>query len=427
MKAYNIRLYPNLKQQKLIDKTCGCARFVYNHTLSLKKDIYEECYMSYTPNLKSFKEEWPFLKEVSSQAICNAFNDCLTAFKNFFKSIKGDYKSGSNYPKFKKKGKSKDSYRIACTYDKHHNNRPDIKILNKNHIVIPKLGIVKFSNYKDLDWSKLHIVNITITKSKQNKYYCSVCSEVPEEIYKEPKYDCIAFDLGLKDFAIFDTGEVIENPKYYRKKENKLAKEQRKLNKCKYNSGGYKKQKLKVAKIHEKIKNQRKDFHHKWSSKIVNENQVIISENLNIKGMLKNHNLAKSISDASWGQFLSMIKYKSDWKYRTYIKIDRFFPSSKQCHHCGYKYSGLKLEERYWICPICGKKLDRDENAAINILNEGLRLLQTKSTVEYTGSGSTHKNEYIVLQKTPKPIDTGLVTNLESEQLNNMTIGHFSN
>ena len=415
VRAYNIRLYPNLSQQKLIKKTCGCARFVYNQTLGLKKAIFEECYMSYIPNLKSFKEEWPFLKEVSSQAVCNAFNDCLTAYKNFFKSLNGEYNSKSNYPKFKKKGKCKDSYRIACTYDKKHNNRPDIKILNKNHIIIPKLGIVKFSNYKNLDWEAVHINNITITMAKSGKYYCSVCCEVTEEIYKEPKFYATGFDLGLKDFAIFDDGTVIENPKYYRKTENKLAKEQRKLSKCIFGSKGYKKQKLKIAKIHEKVKNQRKNFQHKISSRIVNENQVIVSEDLNIKGILKNHNLAKSISDASWGSFCNMIKYKSEWNHRTYIKINRFFPSSKLCHHCGYKYKGLKLDERFWVCPICGEILYRDENAAINILNEGLKMLN--STVEYTGS------DVLI---TSKPIDTGLVTNLELEQLNNMTIGHFS-
>ena len=404
IKTYNIRIYPNLKQKKLINMTFGATRFVYNKTLWLKKELWDEYRLSYTPNLKSFKEEWPFLKEVSSQAICNAYNDCLIAFKNFFKTCKN--KNRQKYPKFKKKGKSKNSYRIACTYDKKHNNRPDIKILNDNHIVIPKLGIVKFANYSKQDWTKVHLINLTIKQSKTNKYYCSLCCEVSEQEYKEPKYYATGFDLGIKDFAIFDTGEVIENPKFFRKSQNKLAKEQRKLSKCKFGSNGYKKQKLKVAKIHEKIKNQRKDFQHKVSSRIVNENQVIVSENLNVKGMLKNHKLAKSIQDASFSSFCDMIKYKSEQKHRIYLKIDRFYPSSKLCHHCGYKYTGLKLEERFWTCPKCETYLDRDENAAINILNEGLKIL---STVEYTESGSFE----------PKPIDTGLVTNLESEQLNN--------
>ena len=403
IKTYNIRIYPNLKQQKLINMTFGATRFVYNKTLWLKKELWDEYRLSYTPNLKSFKEEWPFLKDVSSQAICNAYNDCLTAFKIFFKSFNGEYKSTSKYPKFKKKGKCKETYRIACTYDKKRNNRPDIKILNKNHIIIPKLGIVKFTNYKKLDWNVVHIINITIKKSKTNKFYCSICCEVPEEKHLKPKYYATAFDLGIKDFAIFDDGTVIENPKFFIKSHKKLEKMQRKLSKCKYGSNGYKKQKLKVAKLYEHIKNQRKDFQHKVSSRIVNENQVIISEDLNVKGMLKNHKLAKSIQDASFGTFCNMIKYKSEQKHRVYLKIDRFYPSSKLCHHCGYKYTGLKLEERFWTCPKCGTYLERDENAAINILNEGLKRL---STVEYTGSGTS----------VPKPIDTGLVTNLESEQ-----------
>ncbi|MGN1392887.1 MAG: RNA-guided endonuclease TnpB family protein [Succinivibrionaceae bacterium] len=246
---------------------------------------------------------------------------------------------------------------------------------------------------------------MTIKKTPTDKYFASLCVELPEREYIEPKYESCGFDLGLKDFCIFDSGEVIENPRYFRTSQLKLAKEQRKLSHCIKSSNGYKKQKLKVAKIHEKIKNQRKDFQHKWSRKIVNENQIIISEDLNFKGILKNHKLAKSIQDASFGSFCNMIVYKALELHRQYIKIDTFYPSSKLCHCCGFKYKGLKLEERFWTCPECGTYLDRDENAAINILNEGLRIL-SRNTDGRSGN-----------DKSFKPVDTGLVTNLEQESV----------
>jgi putative transposase len=182
--------------------------------------------------------------------------------------------------------------------------------------------------------------------------------------------------LGLKDFAIFDDGSVIENPRFLRKTQEKLAKEQRKLSHCVKDSKKYNKQKLKVAKLHEKVKNQRKNFQHKLSHRIVIENQNIYSENLKPSNMIKNHKLAKSIQDASFGQFCGFISYKSLMYKRNYVKIDSFYPSSKLCYHCGYKYTGLKLEERFWECPNCHKLLDRDENAALNILKEGQRILK---------------------------------------------------
>ena len=406
IKAFELRIYPNKEQQKIMTNTFGVCRFVHNRIISMKKELWEDYKLSFTPNLKSFKEEWPWIKEVSSQAVCSSYNDTLTAYKNFFKTCKRQNNANQKYPKFKKKS-DKQSYRIACTYDKHHNYRPDIKVIDCNHIIIPKLGKLKFKNYNNIDWSNVHILNATIKKSKTNKYFISLCCQLPDNKYKEPEYYATGFDLGLKDYCIFDTGEVINNPKYLNKSQNKLAKEQRKLSKCKKDSKGYEKQRLKVAKLHEKVKNQRKHFQHTLSSRIVDENQVIISENLNVKGMLKNDKLAKSIQDASWSRFLSMIKYKSEWNHRTYLKIDRFFPSSKLCHKCGYKYRELSLDERIWICPNCGEILYRDENAAINILNEGLILLQTTSTVEYTGS------DVLI---TSKPIDTGYEGNLESEQ-----------
>ena len=409
-KGLEVRLYPSKEQRVLINRTLGCSRFVYNHVLGMKKELWEDYKLSFNPNLKSFKEEWKFLTKVPSQALANSYMDCLTAFNNFFNSIKKKSKQDAKYPKFHKKGQ-KDSFRIAATKT---SKGYDIRIEDYEHIKVPKLGVVKFKNYNNTDWSKVHIYNITIKKTPTNKYFASLCVETEDAKYVQPKFDACGFDLGLKDFCIFDSGEVIENPKYYRKTQEKLAKEQRKLTKCTKDSKNYKKQKLKVALVHEKIKNQRKDFQHKWSCKIVNENQVIVSEDLNVKGMLKNHKLAKSIQDASFSSFCNMISYKALEQHRQYIKINTFYPSSKLCHCCGFKYKGLKLEERFWTCPVCGTFLDRDENAAINILNEGLRILSRDT------DGRSERDESL------KPVDTGLNTNLEQEPVivNNKIICH---
>ena len=410
-KGLEIRLYPSKEQRVLIDRTLGCSRFVYNHVLAMKKELWEDYKLSFNPNLKSFKEEWKFLTKVPSQALANSYMDCMTAFSNFFNSLKSKSKAKQSFPKFHKKGE-KDSFRIAATKT---SKGYDLRIEDYEYIKVPKLGLIKFRNYNRIDWSKIHIYNITIKKTPTNKYFASLCIEIEEPEYVEPKFDACGFDLGLKDFATFDSGEVIENPKYFRKSQEKLAKEQRKLSHCIKGSNNYKKQKLKVALVHEKIKNQRKDFQHKISRQIVNENQVIVSEDLNVKGMLKNHKLAKSIQDASFSSFCNMIAYKALEQHRQYVKIGTFYPSSKLCHRCGFKYKGLKLDERFWTCPECGTYLDRDENAAINILNEGLRILKCRDTV-----GSAGRDESL------KPVDTGLNTNLvqESDITSSLTACH---
>ena len=398
-KGLEIRLYPSKEQRVLIDRTLGCSRFVYNHVLALKKELWEDYKLSFNPNLKSFKEEWKFLTKVPSQALANSYMDCMSAFNNFFNSLNGKSKAKQSFPKFHKKGQ-KDSFRIAATKT---SKGYDIRIEDSEHIKVPKLGLIKFRNYNNIDKSKVHIYNITIKKTPTNKYFASLCVETEEPECVEPKFDACGFDLGIKDFAIFDSGEVIENPKYYRKTECKIKKTQRVLSKCKKFSNNCKKVQLKLAKLHKKIKNQRKDFQHKWSRKIVNENQVIVSEDLNVKGMLKNHKLAKSIADASFSSFCNMISYKALEQHRQYVKIGTFYPSSKLCHHCGYKYTGLKLEERFWTCPACGTYLDRDENAAINILNEGIKIL-SRNTVGSTG-----------MDKSIKPVDTVNDNSLEQE------------
>ena len=409
-KGLEVRLYPSKEQRVLIDKTLGCSRFVYNHVLGMKKELWEDYKLSFNPNLKSFKEEWKFLTKVPSQALANSYMDCLTAFNNFFNSIKKKTKQDTKYPKFHKKGQ-KDSFRIASTKT---SKGYDIRIEDYEHIKVPKFGLIKFRNYNNIDWSKVHIYNITIKKNSTGKYFASLCCELPESKYIEPKFDACGFDLGLKDFAIFDSGEVIENPKYYRKTEYRIKKTQRILDKCEKFSKNYKKVQIKLAKLHEKIKNQRKDFQHKISRRIINENQVIVSEDLNVKGMLKNHKLAKSIQDASFSSFCNIIAYKALEQHRQYVKIGTFYPSSKLCHCCGFKYKGLKLDERFWTCPECGTYLDRDENAAVNILQEGLRILNRDT------DGRSGDDE------SSKPVDTVSISLLEQELViaNNKIICH---
>lgn len=278
IKGLNIRIYPNVRQTKVIERTFGCTRFVYNKVLGMKKELWEDYKLSFNPKIKSLKEEWKFLTKVSPQSICNSYNDCMNSFKNFFNFKSSKTKNQQNFPKFKKKGKCKDSFRIGCTYPSKDkiSNTVDIRVIDRNHIKIPSLGIVKFANYNDLDWKTIHINNVTISKSYCGNYYCSICVEMNEAEYKEPKFYATGFDLGLKDFAIFDDGTVEQNPKFFRKNQKKLAKEQRLLSKMEKNSKNYTEKKLKIAKLHEYIKNQRKDFQHKVSSRITDETKSLL-------------------------------------------------------------------------------------------------------------------------------------------------------
>ncbi len=373
-RAFEIRLYPTKLQEQKLNKTFGACRFMYNCTLFQKQKAYSEQIKITTDDIvKHIKSENPWLKEIGSQAICQTLNDLNTAYKNWFNSLKKKTKQKCNAPEFKKKH-DKQSYRDCMMKDK-------IELLcnqDTRKISIPKIGLVSYRT--GYDFSKYNITkvcNITVKKSKTNKYYCSICCECQEPEKLEKNHYSIGFDLGLKDFLIDSDGIVIDNPRYFRKSQDKLAKEQRKLSHCTKGSNNYIKQKFKVALVHEKIKNQRKDFQHKVSSRIIHENQVIVSEDLKPSNMVKNHKLAKSIADASFSSFCNMIDYKAKWYGRTYIRVESFYPSSKLCNCCGYKNTTLTLADREWECPNCHTLLDRDKNAALNILDEGLKIFKS--------------------------------------------------
>jgi putative transposase len=357
LKAYKYRIYPNKEQRIYFAKTFGCVRFVYNQMLADRIKSYEENKdlevktMKY-PTPAQYKKEFEWLKEVDSLALANAQMNLDKAYKNFFRD------KSVGFPKFKSK---KNNYKSYTT-----NNLKGTIHIENSHIKLPKLkSMVKIKQHREFDGL---IKSCTISQVPSGKYFVSVL--VDTEINQLPKVDKkVGVDVGLKEFAITSDGEFFHNPKWLRKSEKRLAKLQKDLSRKQKCSKNRNKARLKVAKLHEKISNQRKDFLHKVSTQLLRENQTIVIEDLKISNMQQNHKLAKAISEVSWFEFRTMLEYKASWYGREIIIAPTNYASSQLCSNCGNKSSQTKdLGCRTYVCPVCGMVMDRDINAGKNLL-----------------------------------------------------------
>ena len=380
LKAIKIRIYPDNVQKQFISKQLGCCRKIYNLLLDYRKTEWEQNNKSirlkelgkYLTNLKK-KDDYSYLNEVHSKVLQQSMQDLNSAFNNFFNGLKKNQHTG--YPRFKSKHDNKQSCRFPVDIFNRKNYKCD-KIKGNRITLIKQLSNIHFKcsrkDEKYLNKNQQLIRSVTLIKTCTEKYFLSILIDY-QQIKLEQLDTVIGLDLGIKDFIVDSNGNRYENKHFYKNKEMRLKFLQKSLSRKQKGSKNRNKTRIKLAKLHEKISNQRNNYLHQITSMLVNENQVICIEDLNVKGMLQNHKLAKSVQELSLYEFRRQLEYKCRFYGRDLIIIDRFYPSSKTCHHCGYINKDLKLNDREWICPECGHIIDRDYNAALNILDEGLR------------------------------------------------------
>ena len=360
-KAFRYRIYPNADESEMLNKTFGCVRFIYNTMLSAKIEYYNETGKMLRNTPAQYKDDYPWLKEVDSLALANAQVNLEKAYKAFFKN------ASTGFPQYKSKKKSKASYTT-------NNLNGSIRI-EEGRIKLPKIGFVKIRMHREIP-EGYAIKSATVTREPSGKYYVSVLTEYEAEPVARilDGENSLGLDYSSPHFYVSSEGEVADMPHWYRETEKKLAREQRKLSKMVRGGSNYEKQKKKIALLHEKMRNQRKDWQHKKSSELADRYGIICVEDINMQNMAQGLSLAKSTNDNAFGQFRSMLAYKMQERGGMLITIDKWYPSSKTCRFCGAVNTELTLRDRVWTCK-CGKELNRDQNAAINIRNAGLAML----------------------------------------------------